>query len=86
MHNRRLFVTEDGTVGLAPNETIESDILCVLRDALSPVILRQRVNNGWTLVCGDCEVAGILSDTNDQNRRSDYVDIHHGSEEEFVIW
>ncbi len=86
LHNYRLFVCADGTIGLAPRETLESDWLCALKGALAPVILRERLEGGWTVVSGDCEVNGELDPLDDHDHISDYVARHSGQEEEFLIW
>jgi hypothetical protein len=86
LQNCRIFLTDDGTIGLAPNETCEGDIICILRGSMSPSILRQRLENGWTLVSGDCYVLGELQPTDDEDYLSDYVDAHGDKEEEFLIW
>jgi hypothetical protein len=82
--NCRIFLTEDGTVGLAPTETYKGDMLCILRGSSSPSILRQQLENGWTLVSGDCYVPGEFFNYGDSI--SDYVDAHEDKEQEFLIW
>jgi hypothetical protein len=83
----RIFLTDDGTIGLAPTETCEGDMLCILRGSRSPSILRQRRENGWNLVSGDCSVAGELSNyTDNDDFFSTYVDAHGDKEQEFLIW
>jgi hypothetical protein len=86
LQNCRIFLTEDGTIGLAPEETCEDDILCILRGSISPLILRQRREIGWTLVSGDCYVTGDLWRLDDEDFFSSYVVQYGGTEEEFLIW
>lgn len=91
----RLFFTADGIIGIAPNETREGDMLCILRGSRSPSILRgkrleeeEEEENGWTLVSGDCHVHAELSlvGTDDEEYFTKYVDAHGDQEEEFLIW
>jgi hypothetical protein len=83
----RIFLTEDGNIGLAPIETCEGDMLCIVRGSLSPLILRQRLENGWNLVSGDCFVPGELENIHsDVDFFSNYVDAHGDKEQDFLIW
>lgn len=83
----RFFLTNDDIIGLAPAETCEGDMLCILRGSRSPSILRQRRENGWNLVSGDCYVPGEFSNcTSNDDFLSDYVDAHGDKEQEFLVW
>jgi hypothetical protein len=87
LQNCRIFLTNDGTIGLAPTETCEGDMLCLLRGSHLPAILRQRRENGWNLVSGDCFVPGELESLIDNDDfLSSYVDAHRDAEQEFLIW
>jgi hypothetical protein len=86
LQNCRIFLTNDGTIGLAPTEACEDDMLCILRGSRSPSILRQRRENGWNLVSGDCFVPGELQNwTDDDDLFSTYVNAHRDKEQEFLI-
>ncbi|KAF2094038.1 hypothetical protein NA57DRAFT_25350, partial [Rhizodiscina lignyota] len=54
MDNCRIFVTEHGEIGIAPQNSQEGDIVCIVRGAYSPCILRQIPGGFWHLVSGDC--------------------------------
>jgi len=61
----RFFQTARGYIGLAPMDTIEGDLVCILRGAVTPFILRQSAvvgdgNDGKRLV-GECYVHGLMN-------------------------
>ena len=56
--HRRVCVSVDGYIGIAPKETEENDWICVLNGVPVPFIIREH-ENGYTLV-GDCYVQGIM--------------------------
>lgn len=86
LQNSRVFLTTDGTIGLAPAEACKDDMLCILRGSHSPSILRNRLENGWTLVSGDCFVLGELENISAYDDFfSDYVDMRRDKEQEFLI-
>lgn len=58
MNGRRLFISENGTVGLAPLDSREEDIICVLLGCRFPVVLR-REGERYLLV-GEAYVEGIM--------------------------
>lgn len=56
--NRRIFVTDKGSIGLGPEQTEEGDHLVVLFGGKFPFILR-RMYDGYALI-GDCYVHGSM--------------------------
>jgi hypothetical protein len=85
LHNCRIFVTQNGAIGLAPKEACEGDIICVLRGTMSPTILRQRHENCWFLVSGDCNIYGEFGSIEDEDDISVYIYPRRDKEEEFLI-
>jgi hypothetical protein len=87
LHNSRIFLTEDGTVGIGPKEVHEGDVLCVLEGSLSPSILRWRSENSWTLVSGEVKALGELNyDKSDTFGSDNLLEANKAKMEEFLIW
>ena len=57
-HNRRLFLTASGHLGLGPEALRADDVVCVLGGAVMPYILRRGV--GYFRLVGECYVDGIM--------------------------
>ena len=55
---RRIFTTREGYIGLAPSRTMAKDLVCILKGASVPFVLRQAGEN-FTLV-GECYCHGIM--------------------------
>lgn len=78
-HNRRLFTTIKGYIGLSPRPIQEGDIICVLSGCPVPFVLRPS-GERYRLV-GECNVHGIMKDETIQAwRRGEYT------EQEFVLY
>lgn len=56
---RRLIITQNGYVGLAPYTTGPDDIICIFLGAQTPFMLRQE-DNEWILL-GECYVHGMMN-------------------------
>ncbi|THV45477.1 hypothetical protein BGAL_0484g00010 [Botrytis galanthina] len=56
---RTLFQTENGMTGIANVAVRPGDVVILLWETRSPVILRKRDEGGW-IFCGDCYVEGIM--------------------------
>ncbi|KAM7206457.1 Heterokaryon incompatibility protein (HET) domain containing protein [Naviculisporaceae sp. PSN 640] len=56
---KRLFRTENGLIGLAPDEIVVGDTLSICDGARMPLLLRDRGGGLWQLV-GPCYVHGIM--------------------------
>jgi len=54
MDNCRIFVTQDDEIGIAPHNAREGDVVCVVKGAFAPCILRQIAQDHWSLISGDC--------------------------------
>ena len=54
LQNCRIFLIRDSFIGIAPEATLTSDVLCILKGSFAPCLLRQRPNGGWWLISGDC--------------------------------
>jgi hypothetical protein len=92
MENCRLFVTEDDTIGIAPQNAQAGDVVCIIKGAYAPCILRQTARDQWSLVSGDCYLCRHNSPyalywNHDHFDRSELWDHHkkEGMEEDFVI-
>jgi hypothetical protein len=57
---RRCLVTEHGSVGAAPVETMVSDLVCVLFGCSVPVILRPIADADEFRFIGECYVNGLM--------------------------
>ncbi|KAK4539277.1 hypothetical protein LTR36_000831 [Oleoguttula mirabilis] len=57
-YGRAMFVTDDGTLGLAPPDARRGDALVFLAGGFCPFVLRRRQDDAWTLV-GDCYLYGL---------------------------
>jgi hypothetical protein len=58
MGNCRLFATEGDITGIAPQNAQEGDVVCILKGAYSPCILRHIAMDQWSLVSGNCYLQG----------------------------
>ena len=92
MESCRLFVTEDDTIGIAPQNAQAGDVVCIVKGAYAPCILRQTARDQWSLVSGDCYLCRHNSPfalywAYDDFDRSELWDHHKekGREEDFVI-
>jgi hypothetical protein len=92
MENCRMFVTEEGEIGIAPHNAREGDVVCVVKGALAPCILRQIPQDQWSLVSGDtymCNHAIFTYGGTDETeeKRVRYYDTMAGdAEEDFIIY
>ena len=59
MPGRRFSTTREGYIGLAPSRTRAGDVVCVIKGANVPFILRPRGENKYILV-GECYFHGIM--------------------------
>ena len=59
MPGRRFFTAREGYIGLAPSRTRAGDVVCVVKGANVPFILRPRGENRYVLV-GECYCHGIM--------------------------
>ena len=92
MESCRLFVTEDDTIGIDPQNAQAGDVVCIIKGAYAPCILRQTARDQWSLVSGDCYLCRHNSPfalywAYDDFDRSELWDHHKekGREEDFVI-
>jgi hypothetical protein len=58
-HNRRLFLTSSGNLGLGPLATQHGDICCLFAGVSVPFILRAARQGGYYLV-GECYIDGFM--------------------------
>ena len=92
MENCRLFATEDDTIGIAPQTARAGDVVCIIKGAYAPCILRQIARDQWSLVSGDCYLCRHNSPLAlywkfcdfDRSKLWDYYK-KKGTEEDFVI-
>jgi hypothetical protein len=52
----KIFLTDNGHLGIGPEATVTKDVVCILRGADSACILRQKEGRLWSLVSGDCHL------------------------------
>ncbi|KAH6975010.1 heterokaryon incompatibility protein-domain-containing protein [Ilyonectria sp. MPI-CAGE-AT-0026] len=57
--DRRFFMTKTGYFGLGPAATQAGDVVCVLRGAFIPTVVRPATNHHYTII-GECFVHGIM--------------------------
>ncbi|KAI1365553.1 HET-domain-containing protein [Xylaria arbuscula] len=57
-HDMRVFITPEGKMGLCPKDAQIGDVICLVKGAMRPCILRKR-GNEWLLVSGDCHLLEI---------------------------
>jgi hypothetical protein len=59
--HRSFFATSDGRVGLGPEHLQEGDLVCIIVNAYTPFVLRQRQDNsGFFELIGEAYVDGIM--------------------------
>ena len=61
--SRRLVVTEEGLIGMAPRRARKNDLICVLYGCSVPIVLRNREDAGgdtYTFI-GECYVDGFMN-------------------------
>lgn len=58
-HDRKLFLSIDGHVGLAPSNSKPGDLICIIFGATGPFILRPSANEKFELV-GEAYVYGVM--------------------------
>lgn len=90
LHNCRIFVTDDHLLGLAPSEASVGDIVCTIRGAEEPCILRERPHGDWLLVSGECFFQNIHPGNKAPEYLEDHLDffknVDFGPQENFAIW
>lgn len=60
IHSRRLFLSDKGYVGLAPDDAQTGDVVCILFGALVPFVLREKVGRRQYQLIGEAYVYGIM--------------------------
>jgi hypothetical protein len=91
LHDCRLFLNEDNKLGLAPFEAAVGDVVCMIRGAVEPCILRERPQGDWSLVSGECYILGIYPGNSEPDKLETYISslegiLTFGGEENFTIW
>lgn len=56
---RRMFLTEDGYIGVAPPQTREGDSIFLVKGSRVPLVMRPHTDDKWQLI-GDCYVHGVM--------------------------
>ncbi len=59
LKHKRLLITHEGRIGMAPHEARKGDKVCILLGCRVPVLLRERQEGGYELV-GEAYVQGIM--------------------------
>ncbi|KAH8770898.1 heterokaryon incompatibility protein-domain-containing protein [Diaporthe sp. PMI_573] len=57
---RRLVFTKDGHVGLGPQVTEPGDVVCILKDAIMPLVLRPEANRDSFKLVGEAYIQGMM--------------------------
>ena len=57
---RRVVVTEDGHVGLGPQVTEPGDVVCILKDAIMPLVLRPEADGDSFKLVGEAYMQGMM--------------------------
>lgn len=57
---RRLLVTDDGHVGLGPQVTEPGDVVCILQDAIMPLVLRHEAEGHSFKLVGEAYIQGMM--------------------------
>lgn len=60
VHGRRFFVSDNGFVGLVPEQARPGDEICVLFGGYAPVVLRRKESGAFGFV-GECYVFGLMA-------------------------
>ncbi|KAI3317547.1 HET-domain-containing protein [Xylariaceae sp. AK1471] len=87
-NDRRIFLTSDGRLGMSPKEAQQGDIVCLIKGAMEPCILRERDYSQWSIISGDSFLLDMQKAylRSGFGRFSEYViDIILDREEEFII-
>ncbi|KAI1113845.1 HET-domain-containing protein [Nemania sp. NC0429] len=58
----RVFITTAGSLGVAPKEAQTGDLVCIVKGAIDPCIIREKGPNRWTLVSGDCVLLAAIDE------------------------
>ena len=53
----RLFIADNGRLGVAPDEVQTGDSICLFHGAYKPCIIR-KFRGKWNLISGDCYLQG----------------------------
>ncbi|RDW69991.1 hypothetical protein BP5796_08388 [Coleophoma crateriformis] len=72
--SRRLMVTADGNIGMAPAAAKKGDIVCVLFGCSIPVVLREGNNDGTYALVGECYVHGFMEGEAIADWKAEYRD------------
>jgi len=59
--SRRLVVTHDGVMGMAPSQTRKNDLICVLYGLSVPVVLRECEDGETYTFVGECYADGFMN-------------------------
>ncbi|KAF2457907.1 heterokaryon incompatibility protein-domain-containing protein [Lineolata rhizophorae] len=90
MHDCRLFFSENNILGLAPSEAAPGDVICVIKGAADPCLLRRRLQGDWSLVSGECYYGDLFPvNALPQDLKmylSSQKGIEFGDEEIFTLW
>ncbi|KAI1420870.1 HET-domain-containing protein [Xylaria sp. FL1777] len=87
-HETRVFITSEGNLGLCPEAAQKNDLVCLIKGAIEPCVLREKGNGQWILVTGDCLLLEIEHGYAKGNGVGvwEYIDnLLYGSLEEFRI-
>ncbi|VUC22238.1 unnamed protein product [Clonostachys rosea] len=83
----RIFVTTSYQLGLAPRDAMPGDVVCLVRGAASPWIVREKGNENrtWEMICGDCYLVELRDPPFEEGHLMHEVISKHEILEEFKI-
>ena len=78
-----IALMQDGGRAIVPGAAQDGDVVCILEGAIAPCLLRQRRDECWLLVSGDCHIFG--DDPHTITASYAYIDSHQSQAETFVL-
>ncbi|KAI1750614.1 HET-domain-containing protein [Xylaria castorea] len=58
-HESRVFITSKGELGLSSKALQHGDLVCLVKGAIEPCVLRERDHRQWTIISGACVLLDI---------------------------
>ncbi|KAI0438079.1 HET-domain-containing protein [Xylaria telfairii] len=87
-HESRIFITSEGDLGLSSQEIQHGDLVCLIKGAIEPCILRERSPDLWSIISGECILLSIERGYRESGRLLPWMYITQlvsGREEQFTI-
>ncbi|KAI0457222.1 HET-domain-containing protein [Xylaria acuta] len=86
-NDTRVFINSNGVLGRCPKEAQRGDLVVLVNGALEPCILRERDDNQWTIISGNCVLLDIELSFMERGRLWPWLYVYHNfwGEEKFTI-